>query len=189
MIIYKTTNLINGKFYIGKDTKNNPVYLGSGTLLALAIKKYGRENFQKEIIEVCDTIEQLNIREIFWISKLVPIYNIAKGGFGGNTRYNMTANDYEKWRHNLTISRGNLARNPAGWKWTTASPFKGKKREGGTPWMLGENNPAKRPEIKEKIRQSKIGKSRPVAQCIYCSKQAQKTNIIRWHNENCKFKK
>ena len=41
MIVYKTTNLINGKIYIGKDMKNNPNYLGSGTILRRAIKKYG----------------------------------------------------------------------------------------------------------------------------------------------------
>ena len=41
MIIYKTTNLINGKFYIGKDSKNDPNYLGSGKILKKAFKKYG----------------------------------------------------------------------------------------------------------------------------------------------------
>jgi hypothetical protein len=33
MIIYKTTNLVNGKYYVGKDEKNNPEYLGSGKIL------------------------------------------------------------------------------------------------------------------------------------------------------------
>ena len=46
MIIYRTTNLINQKFYVGKDTHNNPNYYGSGKRLKLAIKKYGIENFQ-----------------------------------------------------------------------------------------------------------------------------------------------
>jgi hypothetical protein len=32
MIIYKTTNLINGRFYVGSDKYNNPKYLGSGKL-------------------------------------------------------------------------------------------------------------------------------------------------------------
>lgn len=40
MIIYKTTNLINNKIYIGQDKNNNPKYLGSGDLLKKAIKKY-----------------------------------------------------------------------------------------------------------------------------------------------------
>jgi hypothetical protein len=65
MIIYKTTNLINGKIYIGKDSKNNSKYLGSGLLLKRAILKYGKENFKKEILEECSSIEELNQREIF----------------------------------------------------------------------------------------------------------------------------
>lgn len=86
MIVYKTTNLINGKFYIGQDSKNNPNYLGSGTLLKRAIKTYGRKNFIKEIIEICETKEQLNEREIFWINETnarIEGYNIAEGGRGG----------------------------------------------------------------------------------------------------------
>jgi group I intron endonuclease len=88
MIIYRTTNLINQKFYIGKDTHNNPNYYGSGKKLKLAIKKYGKENFKKEILEICETKEQLNEREKHWIEKLNAInegYNISLGGDGGDT--------------------------------------------------------------------------------------------------------
>ena len=49
MIIYKTTNLVNGKIYIGQDSNNNPNYLGSGKLLKYAISKYGIENFKLSI--------------------------------------------------------------------------------------------------------------------------------------------
>lgn len=85
MIIYKTTNLINGKIYIGRDKNDNDSYLGSGLLLSKAIKKYGKENFKKETIEKCSTIKNLNEREIFWIYKLNSRnkkigYNIAVGG-------------------------------------------------------------------------------------------------------------
>lgn len=88
MIIYKTTNLINGKFYVGKDERNKPDYLGSGVKLNRAIKKYGRENFIKEVIEVCSTKEELNEREKYWIKETKAQelgYNIADGGSGGNT--------------------------------------------------------------------------------------------------------
>jgi group I intron endonuclease len=88
MIIYKTTNLINGKFYVGKDEKNNPEYYGSGINLNNAIKKYGRENFIKETIEVCSTREELIEREKYWIKETKAQelgYNIADGGWGGNT--------------------------------------------------------------------------------------------------------
>lgn len=93
MIIYKTTNLINGKIYIGQDKNNNPNYLGSGNILNYAIKKYGIENFNKEIIEECDSKLTMNIREIFWISYFNSTnrdigYNIAVGGEGGDTLSN-----------------------------------------------------------------------------------------------------
>lgn len=88
MIIYKTTNLINGKFYVGKDERNKPDYLGSGINLNRAIKKYGRENFIKETLEVCYTREELIEREKYWIKETRAQelgYNIADGGWGGNT--------------------------------------------------------------------------------------------------------
>ncbi len=88
MIIYKTTNLKNGKVYIGQDSKNNPNYFGSGLNLERAIKKHGIENFKKEIIETCENKETLNEREIFWINFYNSTdpktgYNISKGGQGG----------------------------------------------------------------------------------------------------------
>ena len=88
MIIYKTTNLINGKIYIGQDKNNNPKYLGSGLLIARAFKRYGITNFKKEILEICDSKEALNKQEIFWINELSSTnkeigYNISKGGTGG----------------------------------------------------------------------------------------------------------
>ncbi len=89
MIIYKITNLINSKIYIGKDSKNNPDYMGSGVYIRRAIKKYGIENFTKEIVEYC-THDNINEREIFWIdyhksTKSKIGYNRTKGGDGGNT--------------------------------------------------------------------------------------------------------
>ena len=80
MVIYKTTNLLNGRYYIGKDEKNNPDYLGSGKILKLAINKNGRENFKKEILEVCQTRKILNDREKYWIKSLSATtlgYNIT----------------------------------------------------------------------------------------------------------------
>lgn len=88
MVIYKIINLVNNKIYIGKNLHNNPNYLGSGFLIKRAIKKYGKENFKKEIIEVCDK-EKANEREVYWIKKLNSTdlkigYNITEGGTGGD---------------------------------------------------------------------------------------------------------
>ena len=51
--VYITTNLINGKKYLGKHNGKHEGYLGSGTILKTAIKKYGKENFKREIIKEC----------------------------------------------------------------------------------------------------------------------------------------
>lgn len=87
MIIYKTTNLVNRKIYVGQDSKNNPNYLGSGIALNIAIKKYGKENFKKEILEYCIDKKDMDEKEMYWISKLNARdkkigYNITKGGEG-----------------------------------------------------------------------------------------------------------
>lgn len=86
MIIYKTTNKINGKIYIGLDSRNNPKYLGSGTYIKSAIKKYGKENFTKEILQECNSVNELKTAEIYWIkqlnSKAPNGYNLTNGGDG-----------------------------------------------------------------------------------------------------------
>ena len=89
MIIYKTINLINSKIYVGQDKYNNPNYFGSGWNLTKAIKKYGKHNFKKEVLEVCESKEDLDNRERFWIKELHAQdrkigYNIVDGGQGGN---------------------------------------------------------------------------------------------------------
>jgi group I intron endonuclease len=96
MIIYKTTNLINGKSYVGQQSTDIKTYLGSGKILEFAIKKYGVENFKKEIIEECLTREELNKREIYWIKKLNPVYNIHEGGYGGYNKFAVGANKKKK---------------------------------------------------------------------------------------------
>jgi group I intron endonuclease len=85
MVIYKITNLVNNKIYIGQDSKNNPEYLGSGIIIKRAIKKYGKEFFNKDILEFCYSKEELDAKEKFWINKLNSIkkgYNISAGGGG-----------------------------------------------------------------------------------------------------------
>ena len=68
MVIYLTINKINGKKYLGKDVQNNPKYLGSGLDLKKAIKKYGIENFEKNILEVYNSKEELWKREEYWLN-------------------------------------------------------------------------------------------------------------------------
>lgn len=88
--IYKTTNLINGKIYIGQHQSQvfePEKYIGSGKILTEAINKFGIKNFKNELICWCETIEELNQQEIYWIAKYNATdatigYNISGGGSG-----------------------------------------------------------------------------------------------------------
>lgn len=88
--IYLTTNLINNKKYIGlhQAEKFEPErYLGSGLTIVKAIKAYGKENFSCELLESCDSLEDLNAAEKKWIAfydavESKEFYNIAAGGRG-----------------------------------------------------------------------------------------------------------
>ncbi len=85
--IYITTNNVNGKKYIGqkKFIKQWQSYLGSGIALKRAIKKYGRENFSREIIAIGYSKDELNELEIGFIKEHNAVsscdyYNILLGG-------------------------------------------------------------------------------------------------------------
>lgn len=92
--IYKITNKLNGKIYVGKRVKENAAdienYYGSGIAIKAAIEKYGKENFTKDILEwvpVTENCKELCDREKFWIKTLqanVPNigYNLTAGGDG-----------------------------------------------------------------------------------------------------------
>ena len=85
---YKITNNINQKFYYGvhRTTNLDDGYMGSGTLISKAIKKYGVENFSKEILKYFDTQEEAYLYESQFINddlvKNRMCYNVKPGGEG-----------------------------------------------------------------------------------------------------------
>jgi len=91
MFIYKVTNKINGKIYIGQTARSvkkrwleHIRYKGTNCLLSKAIKKYGKESFTIKVIEVCNSINKLNKKEQYWIkfynSQIPNGYNLTTGG-------------------------------------------------------------------------------------------------------------
>lgn len=95
--IYKTTNLVSGKIYVGQCS-NDPKekYLGSGVALLDAIAKYGKEKFKRVIIEYAAQ-EDLDWLEEYWIEKLDAMnpevgYNLQPGGQGGWDHVNNSGN-------------------------------------------------------------------------------------------------
>lgn len=87
--IYKTTNVLTGKFYVGMHSTNkmSDGYLGSGVYLRRSLRKYGRENHALEILETLPTRELLVARESVVVNEELlrnPLcMNLKPGGVGG----------------------------------------------------------------------------------------------------------
>ena len=91
---YAIVNTLNGKTYIGAHSTNkiDDYYFGSGVALRRAIKKYGKENFKKMVIEFYSTEEELykaeaHIVDEYYIN-LPWTYNMTVGGYGGFNHIN-----------------------------------------------------------------------------------------------------
>jgi hypothetical protein len=100
-IIYKTTNIINNKYYIGAHKTENieDDYLGSGVALKKAIIKYGADNFIKEILHIFNTPEEMYKKEEELVQLNENSYNLRKGGKGG-------------WDHVDSSGENNCMKNP-----------------------------------------------------------------------------
>lgn len=112
--VYEITNNINGKKYIGKRSCNVPIeddtYMGSGKLIKRAINKYGKDNFSKKILEVCDSAETAFEKEKHYIIKYHAksnpnYYNLAEGGRGANWIKSKTPEDLLAWKRKMSESR------------------------------------------------------------------------------------
>ena len=138
--IYKTTNIINDKIYIGqtKKTKEFSInYIGSGKLLKEAILEFGKNNFIKEILEDFTELDinLLDEREKYWIS----YYNSTNPEFGYNT------------------TKGGSGWSSFGLKRNQETKTKqSKKRKGVSPWNKGKKNPYSQDQIQKMLDNRKI---------------------------------
>ena len=151
--IYKITNKINGKIYIGQHKQttikeNVDRYLGSGILIKKAQDKYGKENFTKEIVEYCNE-EDVNDREVYWIrfyNSITPNgYNITKGGQNAATTQGAVV--YNNGKELKYVKKGEQP--PAGfvkgaldlgveWRRSCSKANKGINNVGHVPWNKGK---------------------------------------------------
>ena len=110
--IYITTNMLNGKKYIGQRvfSKGWKSYLGSGTALLNAVKKYGRENFSREIVAIAKSFEELNdLEQTFIRNHNATIsddyYNIAEGGLNGSPFLGKTKEEINIIKQKISMAR------------------------------------------------------------------------------------
>jgi group I intron endonuclease len=172
MYIYKIVNLLNNKIYIGQQQHINKYYYGSGLLIKKAIKKYGKNNFIKEIICECNSREDLDEKEKYYIKlynstdKTVG-YNLSEGGsLGGplnkghihSTKSKNKMSDSQKKR----IQKN--GHNMIGFKHSSESIKKMSKAKKGK--YTGKNNPMygkhHTEESKRKMGVPRYGKNNPM---------------------------
>jgi group I intron endonuclease len=174
---YITTNLVNGKQYIGMHSTDNidDGYLGSGKYLLSSIKKYGKENFKRELIRICETEEIAHNNEADLIKSyntLTPNgYNISpKGGWGTvgchSEETKLKISNSEKGKFVSDETKQKMSNSLKG----KSSNMKGKKRNQEFILKLKKANKGKIPWIKDKhlsedakqrIRESKLGEKNP----------------------------
>lgn len=141
---YKTTNSVDGKFYLGKHSSESldDDYLGSGIHLQRAIKKHGKENFKREILCFFDSSEDAyEFEEVLVCGRMVAnpkCYNMKEGGEGGMKGMRLTE------EHKAKIREANLGREISDLcKERSSAANKGSKRT---------------EETRNKMRDAKLGK-------------------------------
>ncbi|MDX8383316.1 MAG: GIY-YIG nuclease family protein [Ghiorsea sp.] len=97
-LIYKTTNMLNSKIYIGKHRTNNANdgYIGSGSALKRSIKTYGKHNFKREILHIFDNFDEMNNKESELVNEDFILredtYNLITGGNGAYSKSRSKSN-------------------------------------------------------------------------------------------------
>ena len=135
--VYKITNNLTGKIYVGKRRSSNPAtdkYMGSGTMIRSAIKKYGLDAFHKEILAIFGSDEDAAEYEHGIVTKEFAAredtYNLHEGGFGGFAHINDGSKE-----HIDRCKRGGI--NAGGTKNWTEESYKKVKDQGQMNRDLG----------------------------------------------------
>lgn len=149
--VYKTTNNVNGKYYIGKHKTDflGDNYLGSGKLLKQAINKYGVESFSKEILFVFDNEKDMNDKEKELVVISEETYNLCEGGNGGFDYINRTGISKFTGKKHSEETKQKISERRKG-KSTISEDF--------IPWNKGSKGVYSE-EHKEKLRQASANRS------------------------------
>ena len=163
MIIYKATNLINKRVYIGltirtiEIRKKSHEHKNSKSFFSKIIRKHGKENFSWEQIDTATSKEELQGKEMFWIKTYMSTqrefgYNIQIGGEYGDT---MTNNPKIK----EIVKKILKTKSERKYKWTK--------------------------EKSNNLSKSLKGKKHPTGICPHCKRELSLQNLKQFHNEHC----
>ena len=191
--IYKITNIINNKIYVGQTTKTIDERFyhhckRTGKWISAidsAIKKYGEENFILELLDTADTHEELNKKEIYWIEKLDSTtsgngYNISKGGGQpAPTSQSTEANEKRSKSLKEAYATGRKKRSMLGKKHTPEARAKISRSQLGTHQSE---------ETKRKISEAQKGKANHIQTAEEIAKRSMaNTGKEFYHHDDLKF--
>lgn len=158
--VYKTTNNINGDYYIGVHSTDNlnDGYIGSGLRLGHSIKKYGKENFTREYVKFFNCRKDAYSLEAEIVTPELlqdpHCMNIAVGGHGGNTLSGFNEQELEQFKqqckesHNKPEYTKKIA-NIVSDCWTRED-YRNKQIE-----RIKSTSSSSRPEVRKKISENK----------------------------------
>ena len=194
-LVYKTTNIVNNKKYIGIHTTNNlnDKYIGTGLNMLKAVKKYGKAKFSREILQICESREDaINIERDLVNKEVVEseeYYNLALGGGPGVGMHSLETRSLLSQK-----LKNHFANNPKVVSDATRDKMrvvaKHRIHKKYVCEYCGKNitktNYKKWHGIKCKECPDRVINTHECAHCSVIS--VNKTNITRWHNNNCKYK-
>lgn len=214
-ILYQTRCLVNDKIYIGVHNGKSESYLGSGTAISAAIRKYGPDKFVRETIGEFETAAEAFSAEHELVTEEFvnreDNYNMQVGGLGGNTPSEKSRKLMSEAASKRRISeegRAKLREVRSGSK----NPMYGKKRSLESRLKQGEsrkgitfkrNNPELVcPKCGKEGKGPNMGRyhfdncgvkrtgeiKHKVVKCLYCPKEGATHLMRRYHFDNCKFR-
>ena len=183
-LVYRITNIVNNKTYIGVHSTNdiNDSYFGSGNNIKAAIKKYGIDNFVKEIIFDLPTRKQALDKEYELVTETYVssdyTYNIALGG--GRSVY--SAGDEHHWwgRQHSEETKAKISASRLGKK-LPACARKGESN--GMFGVTGEDHPnwGTTHSDTTKAKMSESWKNRTMLKCQHCSMETKSASNMSRH--------
>ena len=113
--VYKITNLLNSRYYLGVHETNNPNddYLGSGIVIKRAVKKYGKHNFAKQVLFQFPVEAEAYAKEVELLQSARQdslCYNLHEGGQGGFKYINQNGLSDPSRAGHIAKEKGNTGR-------------------------------------------------------------------------------
>lgn len=190
-LIYKITNNLNGKIYIGshKTTNINDSYMGSGKYLKRAIDKHGINNFTKEILYSFDNPKDMYAKEAEIVNEEFisenNTYNIKKGGYGGFDYINQHIPKKIEWLRKGRIAANKVIMLKYGSEWTKNNSVKANEKAQAVLKYKRDNDPIFVERMKENAKNANLASQSETAKNK--RKNTMKTNLHQQGEKNSNF--